>query len=214
MEAATGKCHLRVTRKRKPNRTAAVVAIQALVIHVVALLSPAHSLLCQPQLLYFHPLHQNIKSVDFYFFGSKFHLGQSGQIPQALQQRGSSELHSLCFTSSPHPLSVSPQHTACRGCSRNQLCQGWGVKQMPCFIPGAAQGAPTKHSPLWLHLSWPASRGFLAGHTTGSRTRAGLLSRTSPPMEQFHQHRVIQFHFCTSWVYLARRETSSLLSSC
>lgn len=64
---ATGKCHLRVTRKRKPNRTTAIVAIQAFVIHVVALLSPAHSPLCQLQLLHFCPLHQNIKSVDLYF---------------------------------------------------------------------------------------------------------------------------------------------------
>lgn len=55
--------------------------------------------------------------------------------------------------------------------------------------------------------------------TQGSHTRAALLSRTIPPVEQFrispfHQHQVIQFHFCTSWVYLARREAWSLLSSC
>lgn len=65
---AAGKCHLRVTRKKNKtkiqNRIAAIVAIQAFVIHVVALLSPAHSPLCQLQLLHFYPLHQNIKSVD------------------------------------------------------------------------------------------------------------------------------------------------------
>lgn len=198
---ATGKCHLRVTRKS--NRTTAVVAIQVLVIHVAALLTPAHSPLCQLQLLHFYPLHQNIKSVDFYFFGLSFTWGRTG--------RGSSELHSLCLT---HTLSPQRVTRACRGgCQQQeQLCQGWGMEQMPYLIPGPAQGAPTNHSPHWLHLQQRAER--LAGHTG-----AGLLSRTIPPVEQlrfspFHQHQVIQFHFCTSWVYLARRETSSLLSSC
>lgn len=36
---ATGKCHLRVTRKKKIKQTTAIVAIQVSVIHGVALLS-------------------------------------------------------------------------------------------------------------------------------------------------------------------------------
>lgn len=139
----------------------------------------------------------------FLFFWSKSHLGQNGE------RKLRAALPVLTHTLSPQRVT-----RACRGgCQQQeQLCQGWGMEQMPYLIPGAAQGAPTNHSPRWLHLQQRAER--LAGHTG-----AGLLSRTIPPAEQlrispFHQHQVIQFHFCTSWVYLARRETSSLLSSC
>lgn len=172
LEAATGKCHLKVTRRRKPNRNAAVVAIQAFVIHVVALLSSAHSPLCQLRLLHFYPLHQNIKSVDLYFFWSKFHLGQNGQIPQALQQRGSSQLRSLCFTHAPHPLSVSPQHAACRG------CQG-PAAGTSCIRDGAwskchilFQGQLSELPPNTDHagsISRDRRAEGLAGHTTGRR---------------------------------------------
>lgn len=146
-------------------------------------------------------------------------MGQNGQIPQAPQQRGSSELHSLCFTHTPCPLSVSPQH--CRGAR--------GLQQEPA-VSGMGHGANARFysrgSSVSSHQAQPTlAPSLMSGEqrvgqgTQGSHTRAALLSRTIPAVEQFrispfHQHQVIQFHFCTSWVYLARREPSSLLSIC
>lgn len=141
MEAATGKCHLRVTRRRKPNRNAAVVAIQAfVVIHVVALLSPAHSPLCQLRLLHFYTLNQNNKSVYLFSFGLSFTWGRTGKFlrPSSREEAQSS----VPCASHTHPVPSACHHST-KGMpgasSRNQLYQGWGMEQMPYFIPGAAQ---------------------------------------------------------------------------
>lgn len=88
---ATGKCHLRVTRKKKTKLNHSHCGYP----------SVCNSWSCpsQLQLLHFSPLHQNMKSADLDFFWSKSHLGQ----------RGSSELHPLCLT---HPLSPRGATTA------------------------------------------------------------------------------------------------------
>lgn len=156
---------------------------------------------CQLQLLHFHPLHQNMKSVGLDFFGLSLTWGRMGP-----SSREEAQSCTPCASHTPCPLKVPPQ---------------------PAGLPGAAAGtalAEMGHGANAIfdsrgssHQAQPRQKVWQG--TQGSRTRAGLLSRTIPPVEQFpispfHQHQVIQFHFCTSWVYLARRETSSLLSSC
>lgn len=113
---ATGKCHLRVTIKRKPSRTTAIVAIQVLVIHVVALLAPAHSPLCQLQLLHFYPLHENIKSSRFIFFGLSFTWGRMGKF---LRPSSREEAQS-CTPCASHMHPIPSAHSVCRGARGQQ----------------------------------------------------------------------------------------------
>lgn len=119
---ATGKCHLRVTRK--PNRTTAIVAIQAFVIHVVALLSPAHSPLCQLQLLHFYPLRQNIKSVDLHFFGLSFTWGRMGKFlrPSSREEAQSS---TACASHTP-PIPSAHSVRGARGQQQEPAVSGMG----------------------------------------------------------------------------------------
>lgn len=162
---ATGKCHLRVTRKRKPNRTAAVVAIQAFAIHVVALFSPAHSPLCQLQLLHFYPLHQNIKSVDLYFFGLSFTWGRMGTFLRPSSREEAQSSAPLCLT-----LSVSPQHTALQGCQQQDPGMDRAWRKCHILFQGQLSELPA-HTAQAGSISRDRRAEGLAGHTGVTRTK-------------------------------------------
>lgn len=177
------------------------MAIHVFVIHGVALLSPAHSPFCQLQRLHFYPLHQNMKSVDLDFFGLSLTWGRMGP-----SSRGEAQSCTPCASHTPCPLKVLPQPA-----ELPEAAAGTALARMGHGANAIFDSRGSSHQAQPRQKVWQG--------TQGSRTRAGLLSRTIPPVEQFpispfHQHQVIQFQFCTSWVYLARRETSSLLSSC
>lgn len=177
------------------------MAIHVFVIHGVALLSPAHSPFCQLQLLHFYPLHQNMKSVDLDFFGLSLTWGRMGP-----SSRGEAQSCTPRASHTPCPLKVLPQPAGLP-----EAAAGTALARMGHGANAIFDSRGSSHQAQPRQKVWQG--------TQGSRTRAGLLSRTIPPVEQFpispfHQHQVIQFQFCTSWVYLARRETSSLLSSC
>lgn len=196
---ATGKCHLGVTRKKKTKQNHSHCGHPR-----VCNSWSCPSITCPFSLLSaatssFLSSSSEHEVSRFRFFWSKSHLGQNG----ALQQRGSSELHSLCFT---HTLKVLPQPA-----ELPEAAAGTALARMGHGANAIFDSRGSSHQAQPRQKVWQG--------TQGSRTRAGLLSRTIPPVEQFpispfHQHQVIQFQFCTSWVYLARRETSSLLSSC
>lgn len=143
-----------------------------------------------------------MKSADFCFFGLSLTWGRMGP-----SSREEAQSCSPCASHTPCPLlRVPPQPAGLPGPAAATALAGMGH--------GANARFDSRGSS---HQAQPRQRVWQG--TQGSLTRAGLLSRTIPPVEQFpispfHQHQVIQFHFCTSWVYLARRETSSLLSSC
>lgn len=148
---ATGNCHLTVTRKRKPSRTTAIVAIQVFVIHVVALLSPAHSPLCQLQLLHFYPLHQNIKSSRFIFFGLSFTWGRMGKFlrPSSREEAQSS---TPC-ASHMHPIPSAHSVQGCQGPAAGTSCIRDGAwSKCHLLFQGQLSELPP-NSPGWLHVS-------------------------------------------------------------
>lgn len=202
------------------------MATQAFVIHVVALLSSAHSPLCQLRLLHFYPLHQNIKSVDLYFFfGLSYTWGRTGKF---LRPSSREEAHSSApCASHTHPVPSACHHStqragAARGQQQEPAVSGMGHGANALFYSRgssvSSHQTQTTLAPSLVTGEWRVWQGTPRGAGVTYKGRFAFQNYPSSgavPYLPFPSAPGDTIPFLHQLgVYLARRETSSLLSSC